>query len=110
MSKTSATTNSILMFLNNSGYKAWAVYNGAVYSIKRNNFLKNPNKLKGVPDINGYRKSDGKAIYIEIKTGKDRLSESQDYFLTEANKAGCITMIVKNYDDFEKQFINQTTP
>ena len=44
---------------------------------------------KGVPDVIGWDRRDGRAVWCEIKTKNDRLSEDQIRFLDEANKAGC---------------------
>ena len=36
---------------------------------------------KGFPDLFGFRKSDGKMIFLEVKTDKGRLREKQAHFL-----------------------------
>lgn len=36
---------------------------------------------KGFSDLFGFRKSDGKMIFIEVKTPKGRLREKQEHFL-----------------------------
>lgn len=57
---------------------------------------------QGVPDIIGYRKSDGKAVYIEVKAGSDKLSTQQRLFLANAHASGCITAVVRNSQDIDK--------
>ena len=104
MTRTNATTKAILIYLNTSGFKAWRTYNGGVYDLKRKSFRKNPSTLLGIPDICGYNKKTGISIFVEIKTGKDRLSYEQDIFLVEAKKAGCIAIVAKNFDHFLEQF------
>ena len=47
----------------------------------------------GVPDIIGYNKGTGLAIYCEIKTSGDRLSEHQITFFLKAMAANCICLI-----------------
>lgn len=49
--------------------------------------------LKGVPDICGFHRNTGIAVYCEVKTINDRFSEYQIYFMTKAKKAGCITLV-----------------
>lgn len=49
--------------------------------------------LKGVPDIVGFQKHTGIAVYCEVKTATDRLSEEQIEFLTRAKKAGCFCLM-----------------
>ena len=39
-----------------------------------------PNGIKGVPDIIGFRLSDGKFVGIEIKINKDKMSDDQTKF------------------------------
>jgi hypothetical protein len=52
---------------------------------------------KGVPDIVGYDKN-GIAIYCEVKSGKDKLSEEQIAFMTHATSMGCRTLIATDKD------------
>src|SRR3990167_8178031 len=99
MTRTNATTKAILKFLNSSGFVAWRNNNGAVYDVKRSVFRKNPAMKKGIPDICGYSKATGRAIFVEVKTGKDKLSEEQERFLSEAGKAGCFCIVAKDFDD-----------
>lgn len=47
---------------------------------------------KGVPDIIGHS-TDGKAVYCEVKSEGDKLSEEQTTFLSGASRAGCWTFI-----------------
>ena len=96
MSRTNEVTKNIIRFLNYSGFKAWRNNNGAVYSVKRKTFLKNPLHQLGVPDVIGFRLSDGKALFVEIKTGRDKLSDDQIRFLEIAKKAGCIAFKASN--------------
>lgn len=93
MTTTNATTRAIIDYLNMNGFVAYRNNNGAVYSVKRNCFLKNPLHKAGIPDICGYRKSDGRALFVEIKTGKDKLSLEQADFMRDAKKSGCIAFI-----------------
>jgi len=48
--------------------------------------------LKGVSDIIGHA-SDGKAVYCEVKSASDRISDEQRAFLEEAHLAGCWAFI-----------------
>lgn len=98
---TNSLTQSIVELLCLNGFVAWSQYNGAVYSKKRDSYLKNPNKKKGVPDICGFRKRDGKAVYVEVKYGRDEMSAYQKMFEEEALKAGCIHIVAKTLDQFK---------
>ena len=102
--RTNDLTKSIVAWLCYNGFVAWRNNNGAVYSVKRKSFLKNPLHKNGVFDITGFRKKDGKHLEIAIKTGKDKLSAEQTYHLTELQKANCIAFIVyENFDYFERE-------
>ena len=45
--------------------------------------------MKGMPDIIGYGNG-GRAVYCEVKTENDRLSQDQIEFMDGAHKAGCL--------------------
>lgn len=59
----------------------------------RQNNLRVPGRkfigMKGMPDIIGYA-PDGCAVFCEVKTEGDRLSQDQIAFMDAANKAGCV--------------------
>lgn len=54
---------------------------------------------KGFPDLFGYRKSDGKIIFIEVKTAKGRLRPEQEKFLQTVKEDGCIAGVARSVDD-----------
>src|SRR3989304_7218430 len=103
--KTNSLAQVIFHLLNASGFRAWRTGNHAVYSVKKKSFMKNPTRLLGIPDICGYRKKDGKAIYVEVKTGKDKLSEAQKHFLSEAQKATCIVIVPENIQQVQNRLM-----
>lgn len=51
---------------------------------------------KGVPDIAGYHRRTGIAVYCEIKTVNDRLSVEQALFLDELKQAGGLALIARD--------------
>src|SRR3990167_3635338 len=104
MTATNSLTQAILRAVNYSGWKAWRNGNHAVWSKKRNAFMKNPTTLLGVSDIIGFRRRDGKFIAVEIKTGKDKLSPHQTNFLADVKASGGIAIVAHDYDQFEKEF------
>lgn len=67
------------------------------YFVWRNNNLSVPGRrfigMKGVPDIVGFVKNGGLAVYCEVKTANDKFSEYQTNFLNRAKTAGCICLI-----------------
>ena len=54
---------------------------------------------KGFPDLFGYRRSDGKIIFMEVKTDKGRLRPEQEKFLARAKQDGCIAGVVRSVDE-----------
>jgi len=49
--------------------------------------------MLGLPDIIGHCQQTGRAVYCEVKTKGDRLSEDQRYFLRGAAQAGAIVYL-----------------
>lgn len=54
---------------------------------------------KGHPDLAGFRKSDGKAVYIEVKTNKGRLRKEQKHFIETVRQYGVIAGVARNADE-----------
>ena len=67
------------------GFTAWRQNNLAVRGRK---FI----GKKGMPDIIGYD-SEGCAVWCEVKTINDKISEHQIDFMTDAMHAGCRVLI-----------------
>lgn len=53
----------------------------------------------GFSDLFGFRKSDGKMVFIEVKTPKGRPSEKQKHFLETMRKYGAIAGIARSVED-----------
>lgn len=54
---------------------------------------------KGFPDLCGVRKSDGRAVFIEVKTVSGRASQAQMHFLETVRKYGAIAGICRSPED-----------
>lgn len=50
----------------------------------------------GFPDLCGFRKSDGKMIFIEVKNEKGRLRDDQKKFLSEMQKYDVIAGVARS--------------
>ena len=119
-----ALTKSILQYLNMQGYVAWRNNTMGVFDAKqaagklikagRITDMKQAMKLlsscyrksherKGVADIVGYEKKTGRAVYVEVKYGKDKLSDDQRNFLKEADRNGAMAILARNMDGFMRQ-------
>ena len=55
--------------------------------------------IKGHPDLAGYRRRDGKAIYIEVKTGKGKPTPAQKKFIKVAQGSGCLAGVAWSVED-----------
>lgn len=108
-SLTNETTQRILTFLFHAGVFAW-----------RENVLPiplpggrgfRPGSKSGKPDIVGILPAlwgssmyQGRFLGVEIKTGRDRLRPEQEGFHTQARKLGAVILVVKDFNDFIKQW------
>lgn len=54
---------------------------------------------KGFSDLFGFRHSDGRIFFIEVKTPKGRVSEAQKNFLEQMQKYGAIAGVARSVDD-----------
>lgn len=57
---------------------------------------------KGFSDLFGVRKSDGRAVFIEVKKPTGRATEQQKKFLNAMLKAGAIAGVCRSVQDAEK--------
>lgn len=53
----------------------------------------------GFPDLFGFRKSDGRAVFIEVKTKRGRASEKQKQFLSKMREYGAIAGICRSPEE-----------
>lgn len=53
----------------------------------------------GYSDLSGHRKSDGKAIYLEVKTPTGKATQEQLNFIKQMQATGAIAGIVRSVDD-----------
>ena len=90
-------TRQTIELLRLSGCTVWRQNAGAV--------LKGGRRIElapsGVPDIIGYT-SNGTFVALEIKVGKDRLSQAQVDFLRHARQHGCLTGVIRSVEDIER--------
>ncbi|MHB8871645.1 MAG: VRR-NUC domain-containing protein [Candidatus Doudnabacteria bacterium] len=91
-------TDAIVTYLNLQGHFVWRQNNGGVFDPTKKIFRKNPKQKKGVPDICGISKH-GYGLYIEVKTGKDKLSEEQKEFAKSVAARGGIWIVARSIDN-----------
>ena len=61
---------------------------------------------KGFSDLFGFRKSDGKAIFLEIKNEKGKASSDQVHFLKTMQEYGAITGIARSVEEAREIIIS----
>ena len=62
--------------------------------------LLHPREIKvleeGYPDLTGFRRQDGKAVLIEVKTKTGKATDEQERFIAYAAKCGCAAGIARS--------------
>lgn len=53
----------------------------------------------GFSDLFGFRKSDGRAVFIEVKTKRGRASEKQKHFLSKMREYGAIAGVARSEEE-----------
>lgn len=115
-SPTNDTTRNVLKRLFDLGVPAWR-HNVLPVPISRAGTVVGfrPGGKSGISDIVGYLPAGlftvrgeqcrhAVPLYIEVKTGKDRLRPEQIGFLDQATRYGCVVMVIKDFNDFERQW------
>lgn len=54
---------------------------------------------KGYPDLSGFRKRDGKMIFLEVKNEKGRLSKEQKHFLETMKQYPVIVGVARSAEE-----------
>lgn len=54
---------------------------------------------KGYTDLSGFRKSDGKKIFIEVKTNKGKLRKDQEHFINEMKQYPVIVGVCRSAEE-----------
>lgn len=101
----SKLTKLVIAKLSLHGIRAWRQNTVGVWDPVRKIYRKHASQIKGVSDVIGYQRGSGRFVAVEIKTGKDRLSQEQRAFLIDVADAGGISIVANTYE----QFINQLT-
>ena len=53
----------------------------------------------GFSDLFGFRKSDGRAVFIEVKTKSGRVSKEQKHFLEQMRKTNAIAGVCRSVEE-----------
>lgn len=97
-------TSAILAYLTAQGYAVWRQNTTGIYDPDTKRWRVNPQGRRGVPDIIGFRKSDGVFIAVEVKAGRDQLRDDQKQFLNELKQAGGVAFVAYDFAQFQHSF------
>jgi len=100
MSTATELTNQIIDHLYRAGGYAWRASSVGVFDSKRAMFR--ASAKKGVADILAVYK--GQLIAIEVKIGKDRLSDEQEGFLKNIENAGGRYIVARDFGQFVQEW------
>lgn len=101
-SKTNETTAKVLAYLFTQGVFCWRQNTQGTYDQAKG--IYRPAAKKGVLDILAVTPPTGQLLCVEIKTGRDRLRAEQVGFIQSVQFAGGRCLVVKDYEDFLKQY------
>lgn len=93
------------------GAYAWRNNTQGTFDPRKGIFIAS-NAKRGVSDILGglpfktfkERPPIAQLLCVEVKTGRDKLSDVQIGFLETMRRIGAIVLVVKSYEDFKEQF------
>ncbi len=97
-------TSAILAYLTTQGYAVWRQNTTGIYDPDTKRWRVNPQGRRGVPDIIGFRKSDGVFIAVEVKAGRDQLRADQRAFLDELKAAHGLAFVAHSFTQFQQSF------
>ena len=96
-------TRMILDFIKFSGGMAERVNSMGIYDVKLQRFRPSGSR-KGTSDIKAL--FNGKSLSIEVKIGRDRLSDNQRRYAEDVTKAGGLYFVATNFAEFHQWFEN----
>lgn len=90
-------TKAIVSWLTLNGHFASRTSSAGRYLPKEGRFIPSTTR-KGYPDITAT--IDGRSVYIEVKIGRDRMSDGQKKVKEEIERAGGVYFIAHSFDEF----------
>ncbi len=94
-------TQAIINWLTLNNHFATRVSSAGRFLTNRKIYIPSTTR-KGTADIHAIIK--GKHVSIEVKIGKDRMSEAQIHMKQEIEKAGGVYYVAKDFDSFHKWY------
>lgn len=100
MSAANELTNQIIDFIYRAGGYAWRASSVGVFDTKQQRFR--TAAKKGVADVLACLR--GRLIAVEVKIGKDRLSDEQDGFLRNIRATGGLAFVATDFEQFKEEW------
>lgn len=94
-------TKCITDYLRLKGAFVSRLNNTGIYDAKIKRYRRGMNR-RGLPDL--IATYDGKSLHIEVKAGRDRLSEHQERIRDEQQQSGGIFYVARTFKDFKDWF------
>jgi hypothetical protein len=91
-------TKCITAYLRLNGAFVSRVNNTGIYDRRLNRYRPGTSR-KGLPDIIATHK--GKSIFVEVKHGRDRMSEHQEKIMKEQERSGGLWFTAHNFTEFK---------
>lgn len=95
-------TRNILKFLDLKKHYASRVQSQGQFNPTKGRWTKSTVR-RGIGDILAI--VNGKAVMIEVKAGKDRMSEWQTKTKEDVEKSGGVYLIIRSFEDFQECYI-----
>lgn len=93
-------TKCVILYIKLIGGFATRINTTGMYRADIKKFIPNTQR-KGLADVSAVIK--GRAVSIEIKVGKDRMSEAQLKIKSEVERAGGVYIIARNFEQFKNE-------
>lgn len=94
-------TRCIVDYLNLSGYFCTRLASTGTYRADLQKFVHSQQRT-GLPDVFGV--VEGRAVFIEVRVGNDRLSDVQKQTITQLKQAGAWVYVAATFQDFYDWF------
>jgi hypothetical protein len=111
-SPANALTKAAIQLLQLRGWHAWRQNNAAVYDASFGGYRKGSTTL-GISDILCFHKLTGRLGAVEVKWGKDTLSDEQAAFLADVIAAGGFGCECRSLDQLDRElsiYLDSLTP
>ncbi|WP_020607694.1 VRR-NUC domain-containing protein [Spirosoma spitsbergense] len=97
-------TRRIVKHVQDTGHFATRLQSTGTYREDLKKFVPSQQRA-GLPDV--FAIVDGQAVFVEVKAGKDRLSDTQRETIKTLLRAGAFVFVAHSFQEFDKWFTAQ---